>query len=1299
MQVCAADGKSWGSCQGCKVQQDAALDGPVADAPKTDAPVADAPLKDAAAHDNKADASVIDGPPTDGLLAEAGQKDGGVDGSKPDAPLPDVATPDALQPDMPQHDSLLPDTQTPDASPYPPAKPQWTAMPLPATGTLYAVWGSGPTDVYVAGAGGTILHHDGRRPPTGDWWTAQTSGTTNDIYGVWGSGPKDVFAAGASGTMRHHDGTKWNTISLGTSRYLYALWGSSAYDIYTVGSSGYARYSDRRTSPLVWDYLKSGTSSSLRSLWGNSPTNVIMVGYNGTILRYDGSAFKAMAAGPSQHLMGVWGASASDVFAVGYTGTILRYDGTAWKMMISGTSSNLRGVWGSGPTDVWAVGDSGTILHFDGKAWVTHKAVTGAHLYGVWGSGPTDVFAVGYNTILHYGPCHCTVGGRCYGGGHRDHTGCKVCDPLKSATALSAYAGGCTISGSCYAQGEQDSVGCQGCDAKTSASAWTPLKDICKVGGGCYAKGFWGFSTCMRCDPAKSVSAFSLANQMCQISGLCYESGAKDPTACQQCDPKKSTTAWTMIANKCLISGKCYNSGDKDPTGCQVCDPTKSTTAWTMVANKCLISGTCYNTGLKDSTGCQICDPTKNAKAWTMITGKCLISGKCYSTGDKDTLGCQTCDPTKSATAWTMITGKCLISGWCYTSGDRDTTGCKMCDPTKNPKAWSTAPPPASCALPVRQVSFAQGTYLSGMTVGSVKTDGSGYKATTGFTKLELDEKTSQVGRVQEYVPYNRNTPQREQKWHESTPLYLPNNMGYVRWFRDNASTTKIGALHNRGNGTTAPLYTMSGFSTSQLSTRLAASDDGKYVVTTRDSGIVLMRTDGALFPNSKSYVEYNLSPKPYAISPFSMTIKNNHVYFMAYYVPPPQDKLWYAPLSGSGGLKSLPLPKVGGKAPAHVDPYLAFSESGKVLATTAGVDTTNEDVITIDLNTNTPRNISNSPGDYQARGSQWGRYTSSSQMAVSQSGTYVAYVKKASSSVFHLYVARTDGTGTPYHVTQAANFSSSQINPGSLMFLDDENLLFTCYGSSVWHGDIFRFHVPTSAVSNLSQYNDASKPFSLNSSQEHVVLGLWLAPNKKFLYNLAETKSGSTTLKDIKAVDLTTWLRKSITSGARIYEYADKWGACATKPLLFFSGVPVAGGKQEQLFMLDMNQGTAPEQLTAITSSPDGKASSSIDDITPNDDCSFVAFRSGGGDKKDIYTVKLSTPRKVSNLTYSASVKGNVYIHDYISFAQDNSQVVYLTGSSSSSFSLKVSPVEANCCKPQTIHTAAKYWQLYWTK
>ena len=84
----------------------------------------------------------------------------------------------------------------------------WNAMALPANyriagypWSVLDIWGSSPSDVFVVGCLGTILHYDG------DTWSPMSSAATLgscDFYGVWGSSSSDVFAIGSYGTILHY---------------------------------------------------------------------------------------------------------------------------------------------------------------------------------------------------------------------------------------------------------------------------------------------------------------------------------------------------------------------------------------------------------------------------------------------------------------------------------------------------------------------------------------------------------------------------------------------------------------------------------------------------------------------------------------------------------------------------------------------------------------------------------------------------------------------------------------------------------------------------------------------------------------------------------------------------------------------------------------------------------------------------------------------------------------------------------------------------------------------------------------
>ena len=154
-----------------------------------------------------------------------------------------------------------------------------------------------------------------------------------------------------------------------------------------------------RAGLLTKEVLNLLDNTRLTSVWGSDASNVWVVGYDGTLLKWNGSAWAKQYSGTTARLNSVWGRDVSNVWAVGSSGTILKWDGSAWAAQYSGTMNTLTSVWGSDVSNVWAVGDYGTILKWDGSAWVAQASGTTSYLYSVWGSDASNVWAVG-STIL-----------------------------------------------------------------------------------------------------------------------------------------------------------------------------------------------------------------------------------------------------------------------------------------------------------------------------------------------------------------------------------------------------------------------------------------------------------------------------------------------------------------------------------------------------------------------------------------------------------------------------------------------------------------------------------------------------------------------------------------------------------------------------------------------------------------------------------------------------------------------------------------------------------------------------------
>ena len=109
-----------------------------------------------------------------------------------------------------------------------------TAFTGPADVTFYAVWASGPSDVWIAGdgAGNTshLVHFDGHA-----WTEDHSELTLQPLHALWGARPKDVWALAGlpyhGSRIYHFDGASWTPTTYDTggpyqiSSTLRDIWG------------------------------------------------------------------------------------------------------------------------------------------------------------------------------------------------------------------------------------------------------------------------------------------------------------------------------------------------------------------------------------------------------------------------------------------------------------------------------------------------------------------------------------------------------------------------------------------------------------------------------------------------------------------------------------------------------------------------------------------------------------------------------------------------------------------------------------------------------------------------------------------------------------------------------------------------------------------------------------------------------------------------------------------------------------------------------------------------------------------
>jgi len=108
-------------------------------------------------------------------------------------------------------------------------------QPVPETQDwLFDVYGTSPTNIYAAGAKGTMFHYDGNGQ---NQWTQVPVGTSRALTRIWGSGDGTLYATGHGGVVLRNSGGSWSRMTTGTSKNLYGI-GRMRGQIFACGLDG-----------------------------------------------------------------------------------------------------------------------------------------------------------------------------------------------------------------------------------------------------------------------------------------------------------------------------------------------------------------------------------------------------------------------------------------------------------------------------------------------------------------------------------------------------------------------------------------------------------------------------------------------------------------------------------------------------------------------------------------------------------------------------------------------------------------------------------------------------------------------------------------------------------------------------------------------------------------------------------------------------------------------------------------------------------------------------------------------------
>jgi hypothetical protein len=190
--------------------------------------------------------------------------------------------------------------------------------PVPAT--LWGVYAFGAADVWAVGGTplkGTmepndiVLHYDG------NGWTQQAlPGVPKGVslFKVWGTSASDLYVVGEKGTIWHKLGADWKDESGTTQKRLFTVWGCSASEVYAVGEDVVLLTS----GDGAWQQQAVDNNANINGVSCALPGAPVLAGDGGLKQRFvDGVWIDEFTVRPFANFHGAWAADNGDYWAVG----------------------------------------------------------------------------------------------------------------------------------------------------------------------------------------------------------------------------------------------------------------------------------------------------------------------------------------------------------------------------------------------------------------------------------------------------------------------------------------------------------------------------------------------------------------------------------------------------------------------------------------------------------------------------------------------------------------------------------------------------------------------------------------------------------------------------------------------------------------------------------------------------------------------------------------------------------------------------------------------------------------------
>ena len=294
--------------------------------------------------------------------------------------------------------------------------------PLPTGNTLNAVWAVAPTDVWIVGDRGTVLHWDGAT------WTAMRAPTDGNLNDVWASSATDVWTIAdawpsqrAAPTLMHWDGRAWATPALDGFEP-QDIWGASQDDVWLAGRAPVDSHTPPQSGVRHWDGMAwtarpdisaAADGWSLR-VTGSGPDDVWFVPFDTSrtpyVVRWDGARATRLTipvdpTGADNMVSNVWSSGTGEAW-VTTAYRVLRWDGSTFHAVPPPDDTRpgtwwSGEVWGTSANDLWILAEDQAGLstarlatfRWNGSTWSIATAPAG--LGGLTGTNASDAWLVG----------------------------------------------------------------------------------------------------------------------------------------------------------------------------------------------------------------------------------------------------------------------------------------------------------------------------------------------------------------------------------------------------------------------------------------------------------------------------------------------------------------------------------------------------------------------------------------------------------------------------------------------------------------------------------------------------------------------------------------------------------------------------------------------------------------------------------------------------------------------------------------------------------------------------------------